>query len=318
MSETKEANFISCPVCQGTENQPFISTNPMMHSEASKRFYFRKCQVCASVFLSNPVAESKLPKYYAEHYLPYQGAEAWGKYAHFVKRSQQKVDAKRLTVLQTAIKNTKTKFNILDVGCGKPSFLKLVQQKLKADCSGIDFTDQGWQNGCYNDLDLQKTSLVEFQPKKTFDAITLWHYLEHDFQLQDTVDKLYHCLKPGGKLIIEVPDYQSLSAKRQGQYWQGWHSPRHLSLFSPQSFELLFPQSTWTIKQHKRYGTLDAFTLWWLGRMEAKGLDWSASMEKEFWQLLALKVLSFPIFIFEKIIPMGIQLVVIEKKPGNE
>jgi len=48
--------------------------------------------------------------------------------------------------------------------------------------------------------------------------------------------------------------------------------------------------------------------------MEKKQINWSHSMEKEFWPLVFLKVISFPFFLFEKIFPMGIQLLIIEKK----
>jgi len=37
-------------------------------------------------------------------------------------------------------------------------------------------------------------------------------------------------------------------------------------------------------------------------------------MESKFWHLVFLKAISFPFFLFEKFFPMGIQLVVIEKK----
>jgi len=111
-----------------------------------------------------------------------------------------------------------------------------------------------------------------------------------------------------------VPDYNSISAKIQKSYWQGWHSPRHISLPTKKSFDLLFQKDKWEIKKHLRYGTLDAFTLWWLGRMQKKGVDWSGNMSNHFWSLVFLKVVTFPVFAFEKIFPMGIQIIVVEKK----
>ncbi len=159
-----------------------------------------------------------------------------------------------------------------------------------------------------------KTVQANFKPSCTFDVITLWHYLEHDYNLQETVNKLYDCLNTGGKLIIEVPDYNSISARKQKQYWQGWHSPRHMTLFSEKGFQVLFNSDKWKIIDHHKYGTLDAFTLWWLGKMEQQQINWSDSMESKFWPLAFLKTVSFPFFLFEKFFPMGIQLVVIEKK----
>jgi hypothetical protein len=48
--------------------------------------------------------------------------------------------------------------------------------------------------------------------------------------------------------------------------------------------------------------------------MEKKNIDWSSSMEGKFWQLVFLKIISFPFFLFEKVIPMGIQIIILEKK----
>jgi hypothetical protein len=45
--------------------------------------------------------------------------------------------------------------------------------------------------------------------------------------------------KTGGKIIIEIPDYKK-SAKNSKSYWQGWHSPRHLSLLTNKGFAFCF------------------------------------------------------------------------------
>jgi len=284
-----------------------------MHKENSECYYFHRCNNCLSVFLTNRINENELHDYYSENYLPYKGSSAWGKFSAFVEGSQKNLDKKRLKFVAKEA-GGKRNFSLLDIGCGKPSFLQLVQQKFDAKCTGIDFSDNGWKNNSYHELDLYKTSLAAFVPKTKFDIITLWHYLEHDYHLHQTVNQLYNCLNPGGKLIIEVPDYVSVTAIMQKQFWQGWHSPRHLTLFSENGIKTLFGDEKWTVTKHLRYGTLDAFTLWWLGKMEKKRINWNDSMEREFWPLVLLKVISYPFFLFEKVIPMGIQLVVIKKK----
>ena len=303
-----------CPICKSFEHKLFIATNALMHAPNLEVYKFNKCLNCATVFLSNPIDEKALVQHYIVHYLPHRGAEARGKFSAFVEDSQRALDKKRVRLVAQTIKQKQEPTRILDVGCGKPSFLNMVQKNLNAECIGIDFSDNGWTNLDFENLTLNKTSLADFKPSHNFDIVTMWHYLEHDYHLHHTIEKVHSCLKPGGKLIVEVPDYQSLTARLQKQYWQGWHSPRHLTLFSKKGFESLFPKEKWRIIQHKRYGTLDAFTLWWLGKMEQKRIDWSKPMEKEFWPLIFLKIISFPVFLFEKIIPLGIQLIVIEKK----
>ena len=308
-----EIKIVACPVCTNREGILYITTNALMHKANTERYVFNKCVSCDTIFLTNPVQESVLNDHYTDNYLPYKGAAAWGKYKLFVAKSQKILDLKRVQVVANNTTSKKS-FSILDVGCGNPSFLGAVQKKLRADCTGIDFSDNGWKDKNFQNITLLITSLADFNPQQKFDVITLWHYLEHDYNLQETVDKLYDSLKLGGKLIIEVPDFDSVTAKRQKQFWQGWHSPRHLTLFSTKGFQKLFTVDKWSIVKHNRFGTLDAFTLWWLGRMEKKKIDWSGSMESEFWPLVFLKIISSPFFLFERIFPMGIQLIILEKK----
>lgn len=311
----EHTNIVNCPICKKTESNYYISTNALMHESNNEVFIFNVCNNCEAVFLTNPVTPERLEHYYTDNYLPYRGPAAWGKYSSFVANSQKKTDSKRVNFVKKYLKkNNANNVNVLDVGCGNPSFLELLQQNSKVNCTGIDFSDSGWKGKNYPNIDLKKVAIEDYITDKQFDVITLWHYLEHDYNPSQTIETLYHRLKQGGKLIIEVPDYKSISAKIQKSYWQGWHSPRHISLLTKKSFALLFQKDKWEITKHLRYGTLDAFTLWWLGRMQKKGVDWSGNMSNHFWTLVLLKVVTIPIFAFEKLFPMGIQIVVVEKK----
>ena len=311
----EHTNIVNCPICKKTESNYYISTNALMHESNNEVFIFNVCNNCEAVFLTNPVTPERLDHYYTDNYLPYRGPAAWGKYSSFVANSQKKTDSKRVNFVKKYLKkNNANNVNVLDLGCGNPSFLELLQQNSKVNCTGIDFSDSGWKGKNYPNIDLKKVTIEDYITDKQFDVITLWHYLEHDYNPSQTIEILYNCLKQGGKLIIEVPDYKSISAKIQKSYWQGWHSPRHISLLTKKSFALLFQKDKWEITKHLRYGTLDAFTLWWLGRMQKKGVDWSGNMSNHFWTLVLLKVVTSPIFAFEKLFPMGIQIVIVEKK----
>ena len=311
----EHTNIVNCPICKKTESNYYSSTCALMHESNNEVYIFNVCNNCEAVFLTNPVTPERLEHYYTDNYLPYRGPAAWGKYSSFVANSQKKTDSKRVNFVKKYLKkNNANNVNVLDVGCGNPSFLELLQQNSKVNCTGIDFSDSGWKGKNYPNIDLKKVTIEDYITDKQFDVITLWHYLEHDYNPSQTIEILYHRLKQGGKLIIEVPDYKSISAKIQKSYWQGWHSPRHISLLTKKSSSLLFQKDKWKITKHLRYGTLDAFTLWWLGRMQKKGVDWSGNMSNHFWTLVLLKVVTSPIFAFEKLFPMGIQIVVVEKK----
>jgi SAM-dependent methyltransferase len=310
----EDENMATCTVCKKSESSFYQATNALMHEANNELYIFNICANCETVFLTNPVTLEKLNNYYTENYLPYRGSKAWGKYSSFVENSQKALDLKRVNFVKKYLKNNGSNASVLDVGCGNPSFLELLNQKAKVNCTGIDFSDSGWIGKNYQDLTLMRVAIEDFKTDTLFDVITLWHYLEHDYNPNQTIETLYKCLKPGGKLIIEVPDYKSWSAKIQKSHWQGWHSPRHLSLFSKKSFDQLFKTDKWQIIQHLQYGSLDAFTLWWLGKMEKKGINWSGNMAPNFWMLVFLKVITFPVFIFEKLVPLGIQILIVEKK----
>ena len=313
----EHTNTVNCPICKKTESSYYISTNALMHEPNNELYVFNICNNCESVFLTNPVTQERLEHYYTDNYLPYRGPSAWGKYSSFVVNSQKKLDSNRVNFVKKYLKKNNPNLKVLDVGCGNPSFLELLQQNSKVNCTGIDFSDSGWKGKNYPNIELKKVSIEEFDTKIKFDVITLWHYLEHDYNPNQTIETLYNCLQHGGKLIIEVPDYKSISAKFQKSYWQGWHSPRHISLVTKKSFDLLFQNDKWEIKKHLRYGTLDAFTLWWLGKMQKKAIDWSGGMSNHFWMLVLLKVVTYPVFAFEKLFPLGIQILVVEKRQSN-
>lgn len=307
-------NSFMCTVCKATDNSFYIKTKALMHKQNEETYNFNLCNLCETVFLTNPVSISSLSNYYTDNYLPYKGAFAWGKYSSFVEKSQRNLDLSRLKIIKKILIKTGPVNSILDVACGNPSFLEIVNQKLNVNTTGIDFSDLGWQNKNYSDLKLIKVAIEDFQTNELYDVITLWHYLEHDYNPQKTIEKLHQLLKSGGKIVIEVPDYKSITARKQKECWQGWHSPRHISLFSKKSFDVLFDSKKWKIVEHKRHGTLDAFTLWWLGKMEQQNINWSQNMETHFFKLVFLKIVTFPFFVLKSLIPLGIQVLIVEKK----
>ncbi len=94
------------------------------------------------VFLNPRVPVEELKKYYSSYYLPYRGAKAWGKFEKLVENSQHKLDLRRVKRVKDSI-NEMLNPLILDVGCGKPSFLRACQQELNCQTLGIDFSDEG-------------------------------------------------------------------------------------------------------------------------------------------------------------------------------
>ena len=74
---------------------------------------------------------------------------------------------------------------------------------------------------------------------ETFDAVTMWHVLEHVHDLHGTIEKIREVLVKKGVLIVAVPNYTSFDATAYQQFWAAYDVPRHLYHFSPLSIRLL-------------------------------------------------------------------------------
>ena len=286
----------------------------MMTQMIDKHYTFKQCLSCDSVFLKHPVDQGQIDQYYPSWYLPYRGADAWGKYSIIVKATESIQDKKRV---KRCLKffDKKKKINVLDVGCGKPSFLAQLDKKTNWNLTGIDFKITNWQqNQAYKNVELIDGELKNISFDKKFDLITMWHYLEHDYHPDKTLARIKDLLNPGGIVIIEVPNYQSLTQKWQKEYWEGWHTPRHTVLYHPNSWSTLFDNAGILLYDHYQFGTLDPFLLYWMGIMEKKNIDWSKNMESEFPGLVLRKIITSPLFALSRFIPLGIQTA-IGKKP---
>jgi SAM-dependent methyltransferase len=79
-------------------------------------------------------------------------------------------------------------------------------------------------------------------PEESFDAITLWHVLEHVHTLHPYMQQLKKLLKPNGRLFIAVPNYSSYDAQWYNKYWAAYDVPRHLYHFSPRAMRALLAQ----------------------------------------------------------------------------
>jgi SAM-dependent methyltransferase len=96
---------------------------------------------------------------------------------------------------------------------------------------------------------------------------------EHCFDPYETLHQIHSVLKPGGKLIIAVPNLSSIERYTFGRLWIQWHTPFHLHLYSQKSMRLLFEKTGFSFDSSKSHN-LSAYLLgnWaWLFTHGRKG-----------------------------------------------
>jgi SAM-dependent methyltransferase len=74
-------------------------------------------------------------------------------------------------------------------------------------------------------------------------AITLWHVLEHLDDPGGALARLRAWLRPGGILLLGVPNLDSLQARLGGPHWFHLDVPRHRTHFTAAGIERLLERS---------------------------------------------------------------------------
>jgi 2-polyprenyl-3-methyl-5-hydroxy-6-metoxy-1,4-benzoquinol methylase len=190
--------------------------------------------------------------------------------------------------------------------------LASLRNRIQATLIGLDFSDEGWKNDrdSYHNIDLRTGEIADLGNEKPMDIITMWHYLEHDYNPQQHLKQLLTYSHVQTRLIIEVPNFDSYTRKKFGKHWSGYHTPRHTALYSPKNMELMLKNSGWHVDQILTYGTLHPYTLHWMSRMEQKRINWSASMEPRFIGYVIGMVLNAPLYLFQKYVSMGFMTII--------
>lgn len=132
---------------------------------------------------------------------------------------------------------------LLDVGCGKGRFLAAARDA-GWDGIGVEFAPAS--AAAARDLagvDVLVGDFTEIAVPGEFDAITFWHVLEHLPDPAAAVARAARLVRPGGRVVISVPNIDSLQARFGGDSWFHLDLPRHLFHFGPRSLTSLVERS---------------------------------------------------------------------------
>jgi len=286
-------------------------------------FSFLRCIRCDLVYLSPRPTPAGMAAYYPADYLPFRGADAWGRWAPLVRGAERRMDRARVRHLTRSVALSPTSV-VLDVGCGRPSFLASLRDATGVRCVGIDPSDAGWRDDPdqWPDLHLIRGSVEAAASQMAerypggFGAITLWHALEHEHNPLDLLQQLRSLAARGALLVVEVPNLASLPARLQGSNWGGLHTPRHTAAYTPSTLGALLQKAGWKVERQLRYGTLDPWALWWLGRAARAGDPLIGALEQRFPGFVAGKVASLPLVLLQRVLPLGLQLA-LARAPGG-
>lgn len=232
---TGRIHYSACPVCGSSTIDPLLTVKD--YSVSNEEFVIWQCNKCSLRFTQDVPDEDSIGKYYkSPDYISHTNTSEG-----FINKSYQLVRNYTLQQKAKLIKQytNKQQGSILDVGSGVGSFLNTMQEH-NWQVTGMEPDEDARKKATelYN-ITLQKPDALHNLPPQSYDAITMWHVLEHVHQLHQTIEQLKNLLKKEGKLFIAVPNYKAADAEAYGGRWAAYDVPRHLYHFTPKAIQTL-------------------------------------------------------------------------------
>jgi SAM-dependent methyltransferase len=84
-------------------------------------------------------------------------------------------------------------------------------------------------------------------------GVVMQCYLEHEIRPRAVLSAVHGVLRPGGFLVIKVPNFASWNRSVRGQRWCGFRYPDHVNYFTPLSLKTMLLSTGFEIVQNRLF-----------------------------------------------------------------
>lgn len=215
-----DGDVSECPVCDNGKPSFWASVG---------EYVYLQCWGCGLIYLQRTPSASDLESYYNTDFQVDR------------KRQERMVAGECRPMLRVLERLLPGKGRLLEIGCSYGHFLSVAEAEgWVVDGVEISRSAADWAQEKLG-LRVHSGTLEEVSPKlkRPFDAVAMFHVLEHAPEPERLVHQAREFLRPGGILVIRTPNATSWVAKWCGQTWEWLTPPAHIYLFSPVSLRIL-------------------------------------------------------------------------------
>jgi 2-polyprenyl-3-methyl-5-hydroxy-6-metoxy-1,4-benzoquinol methylase len=222
----------------GSRTRCLVCGAPAYYVFQQKGYHFSECAEpgCRHVFVSPVPSTEEIRALYATDEPSIRNSDSWVMAADYAAAPE---------VVHKHYERTRTKWlrrqgmlaagtSILDVGCSTGVFLRVLADLGFNRVHGVDLSERH----CLYVREKHRipcdTSLNAV-PDGLFDLVTCYAVVEHTPDPVAFVDAMARKLRPGGHLMVQVPNFRSFYRALSGSTWLWLIPPIHLQYFGPSS-----------------------------------------------------------------------------------
>jgi SAM-dependent methyltransferase len=224
-----------CSICSAALPEPTIEAPDRLHGTGGTH-HVARCQVCGAGATLPQVKDEQLAAFYPDEYGPYgERMSAVERVASRLIRGFQGWSAMRVAPL-SALRERPAERG-LDVGCGRGDLAaRLIGHGWTM--TGVEPSPSACAAAAARGIDARCGTLttVPLEPS-SYDVAVFRHSLEHTNDPLVALRTVRAALRPGGLVLISVPNFGSWQARRFGGCWFHLDLPRHRCHFTAASLE---------------------------------------------------------------------------------
>lgn len=302
----------ACDLCGSTHAHSFIEAQDDLTGKPG-RFRFVRCDDCGLVYQNPRIPAREIGAWYDDEYIAHRKKSDFGVFTPLYRWAMDRHDRRKLALVRACCELGRSS-RVLDIGCGAGTFLAKVARETGAHVTGIDFKDLShmpWMREI--DFRCGRPQEQTFAPG-SFDLVTLWHFLEHDYEPRETLERAKTWLAPRGRMVVEVPRLDSASFRLFGDRWPGLQAPQHTIVFDRATLCAMMSKAGLRVVSWLPWGAFPAYFYLFAGTafkwLQGRGLNLSRAVYPYFIGELLLS----PVLLFERHLNLAMQTVIVERE----
>ena len=225
-----ETEVCPCPACGHAVCDLLVRGLVDVEDRTEGCYAIGQCPQCSFVYLAVRPLLKKQAEHYPSDYHAHAG-QSRNAVRDFLIQGRLALRVRRLEQYRLTGASS-----VLELGCGDGQFLTFLARKWPdvERLVGCDLAvDESMK--CNRRLEFVRGTLPDINRGDGFDLVLAYDVVEHLSDPLAAFNGIRSLLKPGGRLVMQVPNWDSVWRRVFPRHWSGLQIPRHLNYFTQAS-----------------------------------------------------------------------------------